>query len=150
MLSRQVGSYGDTIQNSASIQYCVPRVHLGTVAQWERETTVERAVAALDCRRSRGEWRGRIPFGFQVGEDGKLAEDPDAMTTIAAIKRSRRRSGTSYPKLVKQYGLAVGTVYKIVQTDLRTIPARGCARSRRKTMKHGLPLFAPTGLAVLL
>jgi DNA invertase Pin-like site-specific DNA recombinase len=94
---------------------------LGSVAQWERETTVERTVAALDYKRSRGEWLGRIPFGFRIGEDGKLAEDPEAMRVVAAIKRSRRRSGTSYPKLAKQYGLAVGTVYKLCTTDLRVL-----------------------------
>jgi len=92
-----------------------------SVAQWERETTVERTVAALDYKRSRGEWCGRVPFGFRIGEDGKLAEDPEAMRVIAAVKRSRRRSGTSYPKLAKQYGVSVGTAYKIVQTDLRVL-----------------------------
>jgi hypothetical protein len=54
-------------------------------------------VAALDYKRSRGKWCGRIPFGFTIDEAGKLAEDPEALRVIAAIKRSRRRSGTSYP-----------------------------------------------------
>ena len=94
---------------------------LGTVAQWERETTVERTVAALEYKQRRGEWCGRIPFGFRIGEDGKLEEDPEAMQTIQAIKRSRRRSGTSYPKLAKQYGLSVGLVYKLCTTDLRVL-----------------------------
>jgi len=94
---------------------------LGTVAQWERETTVERTVAALEYKHRRGEWCGRIPFGFRIGEDGKLEEDPEAMQTIQAIKRSRRRSGTSYPKLAKQYGLSVGTIYKLCTTDLRVL-----------------------------
>jgi DNA invertase Pin-like site-specific DNA recombinase len=78
-------------------------------------------VAALDYKRSRGEWCGRIPFGFRIDEGGKLAEDPEAMRVIAAIKRSRRRSGTSYPELARRYGLAVGTVHKIVTTDLRVL-----------------------------
>jgi DNA invertase Pin-like site-specific DNA recombinase len=94
---------------------------LGAAARWERETAIERTKAALDYKRSRGEWLGRIPFGFRIDEAGKLAEDPEAMRVIAAIKRSRRRSGTSYPKLAAQYGLAVGTVYKIVSTDLRVL-----------------------------
>jgi DNA invertase Pin-like site-specific DNA recombinase len=94
---------------------------LGSVAQWERETTVERTVAALDYKRSRGEHCGRIPFGFRIDEAGKLAEDPEAMQTIQAIKRSRRRSGTSYPKLSAQYGLSVGLVYRLCTTDLRVL-----------------------------
>jgi DNA invertase Pin-like site-specific DNA recombinase len=101
---------------------------LGSVAQWERETTVERTVAALDYKQSRGEWCGRIPFGFKVGEDGHLTEASEAVRVISAIKRSRRRSGTSYPKLAKQYGLSVGTVYKIVQTDLRVLTS--CLHAR--------------------
>jgi hypothetical protein len=43
------------------------------------------------------------------------------MRVIAAIKRSRRRSGTSYPTLAKQYGLSVGLVYKLCTTDLRVL-----------------------------
>ena len=78
-------------------------------------------MAALDYKRSRGERCGRVPFGFRIGGDGKLAEDPEALRVIAAIKRSRRRSGTSYPALAKQYGLSVGTVYKLCTTDLRVL-----------------------------
>jgi DNA invertase Pin-like site-specific DNA recombinase len=94
---------------------------LGAAARWERETAIERTKAALDYKRSRGEWLGRIPFGFRIDEAGKLAEDPEAMRVVAAIKRSRRRSGTSYPKLAKQYGLSVGLVYKLCTTDLRVL-----------------------------
>ena len=94
---------------------------LGTVAQWERKVIGERTKAALDHKATLGEWRGRVPFGFRVDEAGKLAEAPEAMRTIAAIKRSRRRSGTSYPALAKQYGLSVGTVYKLCTTDLRVL-----------------------------
>lgn len=78
-------------------------------------------MAALYYKRSRGEWCGRILSGFTIDETGKLAEDPEAMRVIAAIKRSWRRSGTSYPKLAKQYGLSVGLVYKLCTTDLRVL-----------------------------
>lgn len=94
---------------------------LGTVAQWERKVIGERTKSALDYKATLGEWRGRIPFGFKVAEDGKLAEDADALKTIQAIKRSRRRSGTSIRDLAKQYGVGVGTVHKIVSTDLRVL-----------------------------
>ena len=94
---------------------------LGTVAQWERKVIGERTKDALDHKAARGEWRGRIPFGFRINDGGQLEEDPEQMKTIQAVKRSRRRSGTSYPKLAKQYGLSVGTVHKLCNTDLRTL-----------------------------
>jgi site-specific DNA recombinase len=94
---------------------------LGTVAQWERKVIGERTKAALDYKAEAGEWLGRVPFGFRIDEAGKLTEDPEAMRVIAAIKRSRRRSGTSYPKLAKQYGLSVGLVYKLCTTNLRVL-----------------------------
>jgi len=95
---------------------------LGSVGQWEREVIGERTRDALAYKRERGEWCGRIPYGFRVNPDtGKLEEDPEAMQTVQAIKRSRRRSGTSYPQLAKRYGLSVGTVYKLCTTDLRSL-----------------------------
>lgn len=113
-------SVDETLDTSTANGRMVTNV-LGTLAAWEREVICERTKAALDHKATLGEWRGRIPFGFKVGADGKLIEDADAMKTIAAIKRSRRRSGTSYPKLAAQYGLSVGTVHKIVSTDLRVL-----------------------------
>jgi site-specific DNA recombinase len=95
---------------------------LGTVGQWEREVIGERTKSTLDYKRSRGEWCGRIPFGFRIdAETGKLVEDPEAMRTIEAIKRSRRRSGTPYRELAKRYGLSVGMVHKLATTDLRSL-----------------------------
>jgi DNA invertase Pin-like site-specific DNA recombinase len=94
---------------------------LGTVAQWEREVIGERTKFALDHKRTKGEWAaGRIPYGFRIGEDGKLAEDPDQMANIVAMKRARRR-GASIRSLAKRYGVSVGTVHKVTTTDLRVI-----------------------------
>ena len=93
----------------------------GTVAQWERKVIGERTKVALDYKAERGEWRGRVPFGFRINEDAKLAEDADALKTIQAIKRSRRRSGTSIRDLAKRYGVSTGTIHKIISTDLRIL-----------------------------
>jgi len=94
---------------------------LGSVSQWEREIIGERTKATLDYKAERGEWRGRVPFGFRINEDGKLVEDEDAQRTIQAIKRSRRRSGTSFRELAQRYGLSVGLIHTIATTDLRTV-----------------------------
>jgi len=93
---------------------------LGTVAQWEREVIAERTKDALTFKRGKGEWVGRIPFGFNVGEDGRLTEDPTAMRAIVAMKRARRR-GASFPELARRFGVSVGTAFKVTKTDLRVL-----------------------------
>ena len=92
---------------------------LGTVAQWEREINSERTSAVLRFKRERGEWVGRVPYGFRI-EGGRLVEDPEAMTTIRAIKRAYRR-GRSVRELARKYGLGKTTIHKIVTTDLRRL-----------------------------
>jgi len=91
------------------------------LAQFTRDMIAANTRRALEYKQSKGEWCGRVPFGFRIDEAGKLAEDPEAMRVIAAIKRSRRRSRTSYPKLARQYGLSVGLVYKLCTTELRVL-----------------------------
>jgi len=92
---------------------------LATVAQWERETTVERTKAALDYKRDRGEWIGRVPFGFRV-EDAKLVENPEEMKAIVSMKRGYRR-GQSLSTIARKHGVSKSTVYRIVTTDLREL-----------------------------
>jgi len=92
---------------------------LGTVAQWEREINSERTSAVLRFKRERGEWVGRVPYGFRI-EGGRLVEDPEAMATIRAIKRAYRR-GRSVRELARKYGLGKTTIHKIVTTDLRRL-----------------------------
>lgn len=101
---------------------------LGTVAQWEREVISERTAFALRYKRDQGQWAaGRVPFGFRIGQDGRLEEDPEQMRIIRAIKRARRR-GRSYREIARRYGLNVATVYKLVNTDLRALKARYLGR----------------------
>ena len=94
---------------------------MAAAAEMERNLIKERTKAALDYKAQKGEWRGRVPFGFRINEDGKLVEDEDAQRTIQAIKRSRRRSGTSFRELAQRYGLSVGLIHTIATTDLRTV-----------------------------
>jgi len=93
---------------------------LGAVAQWERETISERTRNTLRFKRQRGEWVGRVPYGFKIGPDGRLVEDPEQIRNIQRMKRLRRR-GYSYREIAERFGLSVGLVHKIVHTDLRKL-----------------------------
>ena len=56
-----------------------------TVAQWERETVVERTRTAVEFKRSRSERiSGRIPYGSHLGPDGKTLEPDPAETPVVA------------------------------------------------------------------
>ena len=96
---------------------------LGAVAQWERETVSERTRNTLRYKRERGEWVGRIPYGFKIGPDGRLVEDPEEMKNIQRMKRLRRR-GWSYREIAERFGVGIATVHYLVNTDLRRIKAR--------------------------
>ena len=62
-----------------------------TVAQWERETIVERTIGAMAFKRSRGERvSGRIPFGFDLADDGRTLT-PNAVELSALAEIHRRR-----------------------------------------------------------
>jgi site-specific DNA recombinase len=59
-----------------------------TVAQWERETIVERTRGAMAFKRSRGERiSGRLPFGSDLGPDGRtLIDNPAELAVLAWIR----------------------------------------------------------------
>jgi site-specific DNA recombinase len=65
---------------------------LTVIAQWERETIVERTRDAFRHKKGNGERLGQIPYGFRLGENGK--------TLIAcniegeAIAEARRLAGS--------------------------------------------------------
>lgn len=94
---------------------------LGSVAQWERKAIGERTKAALDYKRSQGEWCGRIPFGFKL-EGKKLVEDPAQMKIILSMKRMHQR-GQSVRTIAGKFSLGKSTVHRIVTTDLRFLKA---------------------------
>ena len=67
---------------------------LASVAQWERETIVERTCAGLDAKRARGErLGGPLPYGYQ-DVDGNLAPDAAEQAVIAQA-RAHRAGGLS-------------------------------------------------------
>jgi DNA invertase Pin-like site-specific DNA recombinase len=54
---------------------------ISAIAQMERDLIAERTKDALGHKKDRGEWCGRIPFGFRV-EDNHLVEDPEQIKII--------------------------------------------------------------------
>lgn len=69
---------------------------LGVVAEWERETIGERVSAALQAKADKGEYTGgKVPFGYQLADDGStLEERTDEQKVIEAI-RTYRDAGLS-------------------------------------------------------
>ena len=100
---------------------------LATVAQWEREIIVERTTAALDHKAAMGEWRGRIPYGFRIGQDGRLEDDPRQVENIRRMKREHYR-GNSIRQIAAKYGLGKSTVQRLLTTDLRLLRSKGRQR----------------------
>ena len=96
----------------------------GVIAQWEVEVNSERTKEALAHKIAKGEHCGRIPFGFAIGGDGKLHENPEQMRTIAQMKRMHGR-GASVRAIAAKHCVSKTTVHKIVSTDLRVIRSWG-------------------------
>jgi len=88
---------------------------LASLAQMERELIGERTKDTLAHKREKGEHCGRIPFGFRMGEDGRLEKDPEQQKAIARIKRLRR-NGRSERDIARRLNLPKSTVHVIAST----------------------------------
>ena len=66
---------------------------ISAMAQMERDLIAERTKDALSHKKDKGEWCGRVPFGFRI-EDNHLVEDLEQIKVIQKAKRLRR-SGKS-------------------------------------------------------
>src|SRR5882724_6212849 len=60
-------------------------------ACYERLVIKARTKAALAVKRARGERVGEIPFGFQLGADGKLVPRQDEQRIIARVRELRQQ-----------------------------------------------------------
>lgn len=68
---------------------------LAVLAQFERELIGERVSEVVRLKKSRGERVGRVPFGMQVGSDGKHLEPAPAEVEARERARALRASGLS-------------------------------------------------------
>ena len=69
---------------------------MGAVAQWEREVISERTKAALDFKKSKGQRVGNLPFGYSLGKNGLLVENPLEMEIAKAVRDLRDNLRLSY------------------------------------------------------
>ncbi len=97
---------------------------ISAVAQMERDLIAERTRDALSHKKLKGEWAGRVPFGFKV-EDRRLVEDPAQVKVIQKAKRMKR-AGKSMRDIHKALALSLGTVHKLVNVNLRSVKAAYC------------------------
>lgn len=89
----QLFSVADSIDTRTAAGRMVANI-LVTIAQWERETIVERTQEVMSLKRSKGERLGEIPLGWRLGPDGRtLVPDP---TELAAIGIIRQLAGAGY------------------------------------------------------
>jgi site-specific DNA recombinase len=92
---KELFSVSDSIDTRTAAGRMVLNI-LMTVAQWERETIVERTSEAMRHKRSKGERLGTIPYGSRLGEDGRtLAPCPVESLNIGTM-RALREQGLPY------------------------------------------------------
>jgi DNA invertase Pin-like site-specific DNA recombinase len=94
---------------------------LSAIAQMERDMIAERTKDALAHKKQKGEWTGRVPFGFRL-ENNRLVEDPEQIGVIQKAKRLRR-SGKSLREISRALSLSLGYVHKALKINLRTVKA---------------------------
>ena len=94
-------------------------------AEYERLLIGARTKAALQAKKAKGERVGMIPFGFRLGEDGRLEEEPEEQATRAAVLNARGR-GLSQRKIaaeLKARGFTGRTGRPLSQTQVCRILA---------------------------
>lgn len=75
---------------------------LMSVSQWEREEIGARTKAAMQAKKSKGEYTGgKAPLGWRIDEDGNEIPDEIEQRLIAVV-RSYRNSGLSYSAIAQK------------------------------------------------
>ena len=72
---------------------------LANLAEFEREQTVERTVAALQFKKSQGQLIGKCPYGWCLGADGKTLEVEPREQEALQLIRKLRADGVSLRKI---------------------------------------------------
>jgi site-specific DNA recombinase len=84
---RQLFSVADSIDTRTAAGRLVLNV-LMSVAQWERETIVERTRDAMAHKRTRSERVGQVPFGHDLADDGRaLVPNERELEVLADVRR---------------------------------------------------------------
>jgi site-specific DNA recombinase len=74
-----------------------------TMAQWERETIVERTLAAMAYKRSKGERiSGRLPYGSDLAPDGRTLLDNPVERQVLEMIRAWRAEGQGARRIANE------------------------------------------------
>lgn len=91
---------------------------LGVFAQLERDLVSERTREALNQKKNKREWIGRLPLGFTMGAGGRLEENPGAINLITKAKRLHRE-GASFGSISRALEIPKTTVHRLVNANMR-------------------------------
>jgi site-specific DNA recombinase len=86
---------------------------IGEMVGLDRKRVSVSTRAALIRKKARGEWIGRIPFGFKL-EDGVLVENPEQMEIIRKAKKARRE-GVTFRELARRFGIDKMTLFRAIR-----------------------------------
>ena len=96
-------------------------------AELERNLIRERTSAALAHKKSKGEYVGEVPFGFDLADDGKtLVPNPIEQEAIDLI-RGLRSKGLSYRAIVAELdaaGIRPKKGNRWIHTSVRSVLTR--------------------------
>lgn len=96
---KQLFSVGDSIDTRTAAGRLVLNV-LMSVAQWERETIVERTIDAIRHKQKLGYRVGKVPFGFDLAPDGRLVVNGREQEAREMILRLRGQ-GWSFKRIAR-------------------------------------------------
>jgi site-specific DNA recombinase len=92
---------------------------VSAIAQMERDLISERTRDVLKHKKVKGEWTGRIPYGFKM-ENSRLVENVEQIRVIQKAKRMKR-TGRSMRDIAEALDLSLGYVHKILNVNLRSL-----------------------------
>lgn len=87
---------------------------LAALAEFEVNLIAQRTRDALSAKRDRGDWVGRLPYGFA---DRDLSPDPEQMETVREAYRLRQ-VGLGYHRIARVLCLPVPTVRHILNNPI--------------------------------
>ena len=117
-----VDQFGDVDLREVASQVCVvddwPRGVQDAVAAYERALLRARTKAALQAKRRRGERVGQVPYGYQLGADGRTLVEHAGEQRAIGLVRELRASGLSQRAIVAhlnahQLGAARGKTWHV-------------------------------------
>jgi site-specific DNA recombinase len=95
---------------------------ISAISQMERDVISERTIDALNYKKTKKEWLGRIPYGFKI-EDNHLVEDPEQIKSIQKAKRMKR-AGKSIRDIADGLDMSKSVVHRLVNVNLKSVKAK--------------------------